>query len=204
MQLINSILWKWYLYRWKRHNVDNFTIPLRYIRFSLVKIGKGTYGKINVYNCLNESKLIIGSFCSIADEVTFLLGVEHPITHISTYPFNAVYLHKGVDALSKGDIVIEDDVWIGYRSTILSGIHIGRGAIIAAGSVVTKNIPPYAIVGGVPARVLRYRFSENVIKKISIFDFNRLNEKLISHYDKLLYTEITDDNVDCILKMMQQ
>lgn len=70
------------------------------------------------------------------------------------------------EATSKGDIVVKDDVWIGYGSIILSGVHIGQGAVIAAGSVVSHDVPPYAIVGGVPARLIKYRFSEEMTKKL--------------------------------------
>lgn len=162
MQLISSIKkwirWKKFLREWRKRNIHNFTKPTRGVPFECIKIGTGTYGNISTYWCNRDSKLIIGNFCSIADEVAFLLSVEHPLDQTSTYPFNTMYGNKGyVDAISKGDIIIEDDVWIGFRATIMSGVHIKQGAVIAAGAVVTKDVPPYAIVGGVPAKILKYR-----------------------------------------------
>lgn len=84
---------------------------------------------------------------------------------VSTYPFKRKLFHGGEEAVSKGDIIVGDDVWVGYGATILSGVHIGQGAVIAAGAVVNKDVPPYAIVGGIPAKVIKYRFSESVCKK---------------------------------------
>lgn len=133
-----------------------------------------------VLNCTLETKLTIGNYCSIAEEVTFLLSVDHPTNHLFIYPFKAMYEDTPC-ATTKGDIIIEDDVWLGYRSTILSGVRIGKGAIVAAGAVVSKDVPPYAIVGGVPARVLKYRFSETVIKEL-------IDDELSS----LSYNEIVD------------
>ena len=80
----------------------------------------------------------MGNLCSIGGNVKFLLGVDHPTDLISTYPFHANILCDGIDAISKGDIIVEDDVWIGENSVILSGVHIGQGAIVAAGAIVTK------------------------------------------------------------------
>lgn len=102
----------------------------------------------------------------------------------------------GLDATSKGDILVGDDVWIGYRSTILSGVEIGQGAIIAAGSVVTKNVPPYAVVGGNPARVIRFRFSERIISKLMDLDFSLLSKEAAEKCLKELSLDITEENID--------
>ena len=124
-----------------------------------VEVGRGTYGGLTVQNDVKGRKLYIGSYCSIAQEVVFLLGNEHRLHTLSTFPFCAKYLGElDQDAHSRGNIIVCDDVWIGRRAMILSGVRIGQGAVVAAGAVVTKDIPPYAIVGGVPARVLKYRF----------------------------------------------
>ena len=122
-----------------------------------ITIGHYTYGEINILSSKSgQAKLKLGHFCSIAQDVVFILDVEHPTSYLSTFPFKVMLLQSApYEATSKGDIIIQDDVWIGYGSTILSGVKIGQGAVIAAGSVVTHNVSPYAIVAGVPARVIK-------------------------------------------------
>jgi serine acetyltransferase len=107
------------------------------------------------------------------------------------------------EATSKGDIIIKDDVWIGANAIILSGVTIGQGALIGAGAVVTKDVPPYAIVGGNPAKVIKYRFSEKVIKKLLEFDFSKLDQNKIKTNIEALYKNITDENVDDVLKALK-
>lgn len=121
--------------------------------------GIGTYGKPKV---LFESKadLKIGKFCSISDEVTIFLGGEHEINTISSYPFSLK------NHYSKGDVTIGNDVWIGQSTIILSGVTIGDGAIIGANSLVTKDVKPYAVVGGNPAKLIKYRFDDDTIDKL--------------------------------------
>lgn len=122
--------------------------------------GIGTYGNPKIL-FENDANLEIGKFCSIADNVTIILGGEHKIDTLSSFPFS---LQK--NRFSKGDVIIGNDVWIGYGATILSGVTIGDGAVIAANAVVTKNVEPYAIVGGVPAKTIKYRFDEKTINKL--------------------------------------
>lgn len=117
-------------------------------------------------------KLIIGKFCMIASDVTFIMnGANHLSDAISTFPF-AIFGHDWSDAMegksypSKGNTVIGNDVWIGYGVTIMPGVNIGDGAIIATKSVVTKDIAPYSIVGGNPAKEIRKRFSGEEIEKL--------------------------------------
>ncbi len=117
----------------------------------------------------DETKLKIGKFCSLGEDVVFILGGEHRADWITTYPFNALFsegAHITGHPSSKGDIVVGNDVWIGYQSCILSGVTIGNGAIIGAKSVVTKDVPPYAIVAGNPAKFIRYRFPQEIIDKL--------------------------------------
>lgn len=174
--------------RWKRKNKDNGTILGRYpINLAKVSIGKMSYGMINIKDFDNSnSSLTIENFCSIAPEVVFLLDGEHPYDSISTYPFNVRLELGDENDTTKGNIIVDDDVWIGYRASILSGVHIGQGAVIAAGAVVTKDVPPYAIVGGVPAKVIKYRFSHDVIDVLMAIDFSRLTKDLIAaHIDDL-------------------
>ena len=123
------------------------------VRFRKSDCRKNTYGIINMYCESSESvQLKIGSYCSIAPEVEFLLGEEHMTHTVSTFPFKNRFTGAN-EAGSKGNIIVKDDVWIGRRATILSGVTIGQGAIVAAGAIVTKDIPPYSIlVGGLQSQ----------------------------------------------------
>ena len=132
----------------------------------------------------------IGHFCSISDNVKFIINNDHPTDHISTYPFKTRILHDKPEAVSKGDIVVQDDVWIGLNATIMSGVEIGQGAIVAAGAVVTRNVPPYAIVGGVPAKVIKYRFEQDVVDKLMRIDYSQLDETFISDHLETLYQSV--------------
>lgn len=114
-----------------------------------------------------DDKLIIGKFCQIATGVRFIMnGANHAMDGISTYPFKVFGKSWGetpMDVVSKGDTVIGNDVWIGNNVTIMQGITIGDGAIIGTNSLVTKNVEPYTIVGGNPAKLIRKRFSDKDI-----------------------------------------
>ncbi len=123
---------------------------------------------------VNGDRLKIGKFCSIACGAKFLFtSANHAMRSLSTYPFPIFFEEWGLDARdirsawdNKGDIVIGNDVWIGYEAVILSGVTIGDGAIIGSRAVVTKDVPPYTIVGGVPAKSIRRRFDDAVIEKL--------------------------------------
>lgn len=123
---------------------------------------------------VNHDKLVIGKFCSIACGAKFILtSANHTMKSLSTYPFPIFFEEWGLDVANvteawdnKGDIIIGNDVWIGYEAVILSGVTIGDGAIIGARAVVTKDVPPYAIVGGVPARHIRRRFDEETVTRL--------------------------------------
>jgi len=132
-----------------------------------VSVGKGSYGIITVQSLYvtPEEKLVIGNYVSIAPEVTFFLGVNHQTETLTTFPFYSKLLARSpVDARSKGPIIVEDEVWIGTDAKIFSGVRISKGAIIAAGAIVTRDVPAYGIVGGNPAKIIRYRFSEEIIR----------------------------------------
>ena len=123
---------------------------------------------------VNGDRLKIGKFCSIACGAKFLFtSGNHSMQSLSTYTFPIFYEEWGLDAKdirsawdNKGDITIGNDVWIGYEAVILSGVTIGDGAIVGARAVVTKDVPPYTIVAGVPARPIRKRFDEETIAKL--------------------------------------
>lgn len=123
---------------------------------------------------INNDKLIIGKFCSVACNSKFLMtSGNHTMKSQSTYTFPIFYEEWGLDIShitdawdNKGDIVIGNDVWIGYDSIIMSGVHIGDGAIIGTRAVVTNDVPPYSIVGGIPAKVIKKRFSDDTISKL--------------------------------------
>lgn len=136
-----------------------------------ISVGEFTYGVPNVetYKEKDATKLQIGKFCSIANDVTIICGGLHRADWISTYPFNMFlqdYNYIDGHPTTKGDIIIGNDVWIGRGATILSGVTIGDGAVIAANATVTKNVEPYTIVGGVPAKFIKKRFSDDIIDKI--------------------------------------
>lgn len=173
-KIINNIKYPFKKIYWRYRNHHNMTFMKKNFGIKHVKVGKGTYGPLRVYNFGNETeKLIMGDYCSIGPNVVFLLGGEHNYKNISTYPFDQIYNKKGV-ASTKGPIIVEDDVWFGYGALILSGVTIGRGAVIAAGSVVTQDVPPYAIVGGNPAKLIKYRFNKDTIEKIANYDLDEL------------------------------
>lgn len=123
---------------------------------------------------VNGDRLKIGKFCSIACGAKFLFNsANHALGSLSTYPFPIFYEEWGLDRRSvadawdnKGDIVVGNDVWIGYEAVILSGVTIGDGAVIGARAVVTKDVPPYTIMGGVPARPIRRRFDEATVETL--------------------------------------
>ena len=123
---------------------------------------------------VNHDRLIIGTFCSIACGAKFLFNsANHSMKSLSTYPFPIFFDEWGLDKMqvatawdNKGDIVIGNDVWIGYEAVILAGVMIGDGAVIGARAVVTKDVPPYTVVGGVPAKEIKKRFSQQTIEEL--------------------------------------
>jgi acetyltransferase-like isoleucine patch superfamily enzyme len=113
----------------------------------------------------NRSNIRIGKYCSISNHVVMDDGMQLHTNWATTSSLHFHFYRTLVDGFSKGDIEIGNDVWIGMGALIMSGVHIADGAVVAARAVVTKDVPPYAIVGGVPARILKYRFSFDVIQK---------------------------------------
>lgn len=177
--------------KWRKINTHNNTVINSIINNNRIRVGKNTYGKLNViaYNTNGNSKLVIGNFCSISSTAIFMLGGGHNLRYISSYPFKNKIL--GMDeSIEKGDIVIDDDVWIGENATVMSGVHIGQGAVVGACSLVTKDVPDYAVVVGVPAKILRYRFDDMIIRELRKIDFAKLNEDWIKENIDIFYREV--------------
>lgn len=152
---------------------------------------------------VNQDKLIIGKFCSIACGARFIFNsANHSLSSLSTYPFPIFFEEWNLDGKdiknawdNKGDIVIGNDVWIGYEAVILAGVTIGDGAVIGTRAVVTKDVPPYTIVGGVPAKPIRKRFSQEAIDallKMKWWDWPK--ERIAQHI-----TDIQSGNIEYLL-----
>jgi virginiamycin A acetyltransferase len=151
-------------------------------------------------------KLIIGKFCAIAKGVTFIMnGANHKTSGFSTYPF-FIFGNGWEDTTPaagelsyKGNTVVGHDVWLGYEATIMPGVSIGHGAIVASKSVVTSDVPPYSVVGGNPAKILKYRFDAKTIEALlSVAWWDWSAEKITRHL-KL----ITNNDIDALMKNAQ-
>lgn len=139
-------------------------------RYPKHNIGKGSYGEPRILDWQQGCTLTIGAFCSIAKNVEIFLGGNHRMDWVSTYPFakflpELSYLDKNY-LISNGNVAIGNDVWLGRDCKIMSGVTIGNGAVVATGAIVTHDVPPYAIVAGIPAKIIRYRFDEKTISKL--------------------------------------
>lgn len=163
---MNSFIFKLKLRRIKaKDSCDGQLIRAFYREQYGVDIGKYTYG-YNIDNIARGTR--IGAFCSIADGVKIGL-MNHPVKYVSTHPF-LYYANRGFVMSNKkdgeyGGVEVGNDVWIGSNAIILPGIHIGNGAVVGAGAVVTKNVAPYEIVGGVPARHIKWRFEDYELRR---------------------------------------
>ena len=167
-------------------------------------IGKYTYGtnNINIYYWGEGTYLEIGNFCSISGHVLIYLGGNHRVDWTTTFPFGHIHQNifdkfEGIGHPSnKGNVKIGNDVWIGTYTTIMSGITIGDGACIASNSVITKDVPPYAIVGGNPAKVIKYRFSEEIIEKLLKYKWWNLSDSKINNLTPLLCSSKIEELIE--------
>lgn len=163
-------------------------------RYSRYEIGDYTYGAPIILSKQVGITLKIGRFCAFAEGVEIHLGGEHGLDRVTTYPFDVIFdKAKKYDgyAKSKGDVVIGHDVWIGTEAMILSGVHIGNGAVIGARCVVTKDVAPYSIVAGNPSRHVRYRFDAATIASLEeIAWWNWPIEKIEEAWPLLLSSDI--------------
>lgn len=165
--------------KWRKSNSHNFTRAGNLFPHDKVKVGNASYGTLNLYFFGSaEERIEIGHYCSIAADVSMLAGGGHSLVTLSSYPFTNKIIHSGhVEAETRGPIRIEDDVWVGHGATILSGVTIHQGAVIGSGSIVTKDVPPYAVFIG--TQVHRFRFDDVTIQKLLQFDFSLLTRELI-------------------------
>lgn len=144
-----------------------------YTYFDDGKNGTDNFEEHNVLYNYNQAKvkLVIGKFCAIAAETRFIMTGDHKLDAVSTYPFPVFkngweHVFNTLDLPVKGDIIVGNDVWFGYNCLIKNGVTIGSGAIIAASAVVVKDVPPYSIVAGNPAKVVKKRFDEETIQRL--------------------------------------
>lgn len=172
--------------RWYQQNSHNDTTVENLFDINKVTVGRYTYGPLHVIDGKGTARLTIGSFCSIATGVTFILNGEHPTQALTTFPLRTFVLGKQEVAFTRGDICVDDDVWIGHGATIMSGVRLGQGSIVAAGAVVTRNVVPYAIVAGVPARVIGERFSSETAESLSSLDLSAINKKIVETHLEVL------------------
>jgi len=151
----------------KRKRKRDMTIQERFPQY---EIGKHSYGaNLKVFSWNEGSTLKIGAYCSIANDVEIILGGYHRTDWVTTYPFSVLWpsaRHLNGHPWNKGDVVIGNDVWIGSGVLILSGVTIGDGAVVAARAVVTKDVAPYTMVAGNPARPTKKRYDDDTIARL--------------------------------------
>jgi acetyltransferase-like isoleucine patch superfamily enzyme len=154
-------------YQWRRARTvwwgRDEAVLRRLQRSGKVVYGAGTFGVPTIHEFVHDpTRLIVGNYSSIGG--TYLLGGQHALNHVTTYPLRINFGLEGAgqdgSPTPRGDIHVGSDAWTGYGSWILGGVTIGDGAVVATGAVVTKDVPPFAVVGGVPAQLIRYRHTE--------------------------------------------
>lgn len=191
------------------------------VKHKHIKVGKHTYGvhenkvfwNVSAYDYKGNyflPNLIVGSYCSVGTRVKFYLGGNHRHDWISSYPFHVKSIHNNTfkslpDKIkgypqTNGDINIGNDVWIGEGVTVMSGVKIGDGAVIAANSTVVKDVEPYSITGGHPAKHIKYRFSDDVIKKLLEIKWWNMEENKL---DKLIPYMVSND-IDLFFKKYEE
>jgi virginiamycin A acetyltransferase len=210
--LISNIKWKiCFFYKnkknkwlWRKRNIHNYTTIAFVEDISKIKVGIGTYGILNVYTYSDQEEFLdIGNYVSIASGVTFILGGNHQIDTFSSYPIQSYFIgpFHPMDSQTKGTIVIEDEVWIGANATILSGVTVGMGAIIAAGSLVVNNVPAFAIVAGNPAKIIKWRISEELIPLRKSIKLSEIALQKVKDNIDLFYKPLDKDTLLKILDL---
>ena len=168
----------------------------------------GDYSYIGRHSRLIYAK--VGKFCSISGNCAIGMG-SHTLNNISTSPIftehengtgNSWTIISTINEYKK--VIIDNDVWIGQRVMVMGGVHIGNGAVIGAGAVVTKDVPPYAIVGGVPARIIRYRFPDDVIQKLEVTKWWMLEDSILKDNLSLFQDPLNEDNLERIISICKK
>ncbi len=165
-----------------------------------VEVGEFTYGFPEFIFHGKDVKLKIGKFCSLASGIKVFLKGDHNVDFVTTYPFNVLLPHNFGDIIghpvSKGDVIIGNDVWIASDATIMSGVRIGDGAVVANKALVTKDVPPYSIVGGVPAKVIRKRFDDETIKRLLEIQWWNWEDKHIVNAIRMLQSNRIEELIE--------
>lgn len=166
-------------------------------KFPEYEIGRHSYGHLKVRQWGNDATLRIGAFCSFADGVQVFLGGNHRTEWVTTFPFpqlwdNLPCLCGEATEKTRGDVTIGNDVWIGSGALIMSGVHVGDGAVIGARAVVTRDVPPYAIAVGVPARMVKKRFDDATIERLCAVSWWQWDDLKIRRYMPLLLSGETE------------
>jgi acetyltransferase-like isoleucine patch superfamily enzyme len=178
----------------RTYNIDKL------IKSKQLIVGNHTYGTSNLIIDTykgSEVQVEIGKYCSLGPKIRIITGGIHPTNWVSTYPFRSMFNLPGKfsDGMpySNGNIKIGNDVWIGTDVIILSGVTIGDGVVISTGSIVTKDIPPYGIVAGIPATILKFRFEDETINKLlEIKWWNWTEEKILINISRLSSPDLKD------------
>jgi len=180
-------------------------------------VGRYSYGTENIkvwhYGDQTKSKIVIGHFCSIGANINMYLNENHRYDWVTTYPFGLIHqnifknYNKNIEFLhsmsrGNGDIIVGNDVWIGSGASIMSGVTVGDGAVIAAHSHVVMNVEPYSIVGGNPAKHIKYRFNEEQIQKLLEIKWWNLQDSEINKNIPLLLSNKIDEFIDNITNLL--
>lgn len=197
MKKIISFICKIFIYIENKKNNYIFNRSKQFVTSWGIK----SYGEPEIICFDGISRLVVGDYTSIANKVSILLGSNHKLGLVTTFPRSLV--NPSIpehETNEQGDVVIGSDVWIGYRVTIIGPVTIGHGAIVGAGALVVGHVPPYAVVGGVPARVIKYRFPQDEIDLLLSNPWWKKTEEDIRKIENLLYS----NNVKEFIKSLKE